>query len=159
MQIYLGQDLPATPRPVELRLSWVISIDNSSLLEGEEQLFFIVLEEKEAEVVELILHSFTRTFGSLLPGREHLSSGLRSSCFSGKCIVTEEHAISVLPDLRENHIYFLWTYHHDEKNEYWIYQQGIGIVPSVNTTAAINIKQVRGDCIWSRGIWMLCSYP
>jgi hypothetical protein len=33
---------------------------NSSLLEGEDQLFFVVLEEKEAEVVELTLHSFVK---------------------------------------------------------------------------------------------------
>jgi hypothetical protein len=67
----------------------------------------------------------------------------------GKCIITEEHASSG----------FLRTYHHDEKNEYWIYQQGIGIVPSVNTTLVIRIKQVRGDWIWLRGTWLLPSYP
>jgi hypothetical protein len=76
-----------------------------------------------------------------------------------KCIVTEEHAIFGLPNLWANHIYFLQTYHHDEKNEYWIYQQGIGIVPSVNTTHAIRIKQVRGDWIWLPGTWLLPSYP
>jgi hypothetical protein len=31
---------------------------NSSLLEGEDRLLFVVLEEKEAEVVQLTLHSF-----------------------------------------------------------------------------------------------------
>jgi hypothetical protein len=35
MRIYLGQDLPAPPHPVGLRLSWVIGMGNSSLLEGE----------------------------------------------------------------------------------------------------------------------------
>jgi hypothetical protein len=34
------------------------SMGNSSLLKGEDRLFFVVLEEKEAEVVELTLHSF-----------------------------------------------------------------------------------------------------
>jgi hypothetical protein len=48
MRIYLGQDLPACPYPVGLRLSWVIGMGNSSLLEGEERLFFVVLQEKEA---------------------------------------------------------------------------------------------------------------
>jgi hypothetical protein len=31
---------------------------NSSLLEVEDRLLFVVLEEKEAEVVQLTLHSF-----------------------------------------------------------------------------------------------------
>jgi hypothetical protein len=49
-----------------------------------------------------------------------------------------------LANQRDNHIYFLGTYHHDENNEYWIYQPGIGIVPGVKTTPTIHIKQVRG---------------
>jgi hypothetical protein len=78
---------------------------------------------------------------------------------SGKCIVTEEHVISGLLDLGANHIYFLRTYHHDEKNEYWIYQQEISIVPGANTTPAIRIKHVHGDWIWSQGTRLLPSYP
>jgi hypothetical protein len=58
MWISLGHDLPAPPHYVGLRLSWVIGMGNSSILEGEDRLFFVVLEEKEAEVVELTLHSF-----------------------------------------------------------------------------------------------------
>jgi hypothetical protein len=58
MRIYLEKDLPAPPHPVGLQLSWVIGMGNCYLLEGEDQLFFVVLEEKEAEVVELTLHSF-----------------------------------------------------------------------------------------------------
>jgi hypothetical protein len=57
MWIYLGQDLPAPPHPIGFRLSWVIGMSNSSLLEAEDRLFFIVLEEKEAKVGELTLHS------------------------------------------------------------------------------------------------------
>jgi hypothetical protein len=57
MRIYLGQDLPKPPHPVGLRWSWVIALGNSSLLEGEERFFFVVLDEKEAEVVELTLDS------------------------------------------------------------------------------------------------------
>jgi hypothetical protein len=52
MHIYMGQDLPAPPHPVGVRLSWVIGMGNSSLLEGGDRLSFVVLEEKEAEVVE-----------------------------------------------------------------------------------------------------------
>jgi hypothetical protein len=44
MRIYLGQDLSATLYPVGLRLSWVVGMGNSSLLEGEDQLFFVLLE-------------------------------------------------------------------------------------------------------------------
>jgi hypothetical protein len=33
---------------------------NSSILEVQDRLLFVVLEEKEAEVVELTLHSFMR---------------------------------------------------------------------------------------------------
>jgi hypothetical protein len=51
MQIYSGQDLSAPPHPVGLQLSWVIGMGNSSLLEDENRLFFVVLEEKETEVV------------------------------------------------------------------------------------------------------------
>jgi hypothetical protein len=36
MWIYSGQDLLAPPHPVELQLSWVIGIGNSSLLEGKD---------------------------------------------------------------------------------------------------------------------------
>jgi hypothetical protein len=46
MHIYMGQDLPAPPHPVGLRLSWVIGMGNSSLLEGGDRLSFVVLEEK-----------------------------------------------------------------------------------------------------------------
>jgi hypothetical protein len=46
MRIYLGQDILATPHPTGLRLSWVIGMGNSSLFEGEDLLFFVVLEEK-----------------------------------------------------------------------------------------------------------------
>jgi hypothetical protein len=53
---------------------------NSSLLEGEDQLFFVVLEEKEAEVVEKFCFHSSRTFDSLFPGRDLLSSEIRSSC-------------------------------------------------------------------------------
>jgi hypothetical protein len=56
MRIYLGQDLPAPPNPVGLQLSWVIGMGNSYVLQGEDRLFFVVLEEKEVEVVELTLH-------------------------------------------------------------------------------------------------------
>jgi hypothetical protein len=45
MQIYLRQDLLAPPHPVGLWLSWVIGMGNSSLLEGEDRLFFVILEE------------------------------------------------------------------------------------------------------------------
>ena len=76
----------------------------------------------------------------------------------GKCIITQDHAIFGLPDLRANHIYFLRIYQHDEEDQYWIYEQGIGIVPGVDTTHAIRIKQVPGDWIWSRGTWLLPSY-
>lgn len=58
MQIYLEHDLPAPPHPTRLQLSWVIGMINSSLLESKDQLFFVVLEEKKVEVVELTLHSF-----------------------------------------------------------------------------------------------------
>ena len=60
MRIYLGHDLPAPLRPVGLHLSSVIGMSNSSLLEGQDRLFFVVLEEKEAKVVELTMHSFLR---------------------------------------------------------------------------------------------------
>jgi hypothetical protein len=40
---------------------------NSSLLEGEDRLFFVVLEEKEAEVVELTLHSFVGDIWQPIP--------------------------------------------------------------------------------------------
>jgi hypothetical protein len=58
MLIYMGQDLLAPPHPIGLRLLWVTSMDNSSLLEGEDRLFSVVLEEKEGEVVAFTLHSF-----------------------------------------------------------------------------------------------------
>jgi hypothetical protein len=61
-------------------LSWVIGIGNSSLLEGKDWLFFVVLEEKEDELVELTLHSFVGDIWQPIPRRELLSSGIRSSC-------------------------------------------------------------------------------
>jgi hypothetical protein len=57
MRIYLGQDLPTPPHLGGLWLSWVIGMGNSSLLKGEDRLYFVVLEEKEANVLELTLHS------------------------------------------------------------------------------------------------------
>jgi hypothetical protein len=123
-------------------------------------LFFVVLEEKEAEVVELTLHTFMGDIWQPIPWERAPEFRNKITLFGpGKCIVTEEHAISGLADLRANHIYFLRTYNHDEKNEYWIYQHGIGIVPAINTTPAIRIKQVRGDWIWSTGTWLLPNYP
>jgi hypothetical protein len=119
MLIYLGQDLPAPPHPVGLPLSWVIGMGNSSLLEGEDHLFFVPLEEKEAEVVELTLNSFVGDIWQPIPYERTPESRNKSILFGpGKCIFTEEHAISGMADLRANHIYFLQTYHHDEKNEY-----------------------------------------
>jgi hypothetical protein len=67
MWIYLGQDLPTPPHLVGHRLSWVIGMGNSSLLEGEDRLFFVVMEEKEAEVVELTLHSFVEDIWQPIP--------------------------------------------------------------------------------------------
>jgi hypothetical protein len=40
---------------------------NSSLFEGEVLLFFVVLEEKEAEVEKLTLHSFVRDIWQPIP--------------------------------------------------------------------------------------------
>jgi hypothetical protein len=80
MRIYLGQDRPAPPHPIGLQLSWVIGMGNSSLLEGEDQLFFILLEEKEAEVVELTLHSFIRNIWQPFRWERVPDSGIRSSC-------------------------------------------------------------------------------
>jgi hypothetical protein len=106
-------------------------------------------------VVELNLHSFVGDIWQPISWERAPKFRNKIILFGpSTCIVTEEHAISGLPNLRANYIYFPRTYHHDEKNEYQIYQQGIGIVPSVSTTHAIRIKQVRGDWIWSRGPWL-----
>jgi hypothetical protein len=67
MRIYLGQDLPAPPHPVGLQLSWVIGMGNSYVLQGEDRLFFVVLEEKEVEVVELTPHSFVGDIWQPIP--------------------------------------------------------------------------------------------
>jgi hypothetical protein len=108
MQIYLGQDLPAPPHPVALWLSWVIGMGNSSLLEGEDRLFFVILEEKEVEVVELTLHSFVGDIWQPIPWERAPEFRNKIILFSpGNCIVTEEHASFGLDDLRENNIYFL----------------------------------------------------
>jgi hypothetical protein len=108
MQIYLGQDLPAPPHPVALWLSWVIGMGNSSLLEGEDRLFFVILEEKEVEVVELTLHSFVGDIWQPIPWERAPEFRNKIILFSpGNCIVTEEHASSGLDDLRANNIYFL----------------------------------------------------
>jgi hypothetical protein len=78
-------------------LSWVIGIGNSSLLEGENRLFFVVLDEKEADVVELTSHSIVSDIWQHIPGREVLSFRNKIILFGpGKCIVTEEHAISAI---------------------------------------------------------------
>jgi hypothetical protein len=42
-------------------------MDNSSLLEGADRLFFVVMEEKEVEVVELTLHSFVGDIWQPIP--------------------------------------------------------------------------------------------
>jgi hypothetical protein len=106
-------------------------------------------------VVELTLHSFVGNIWQPILWERAPEFLNKIILFGpGKCIVTEEHAICGLADLRANHIYFLQTYHHDEKNEY---QQGICIVPGVNTTPTIRIKK-RGDWIWLRGTWVFPSY-
>jgi hypothetical protein len=101
-RIYLGRDLPAPPHPAGLRLSWFIGMGNSSPLEGEDRLFFVVLEEKEAEVVELTLHSFVGDIWQPIHWERAPEFRNKIILFGpGKCIVTEEHAISSLADLRE----------------------------------------------------------
>jgi hypothetical protein len=81
---------------------------NSSLLEGEDRLFIVVLVEKEAEVVELTLHSFVRDIWQPIPWERASELWNNIILFGpGKCIVAEEQAFSGLPDLRANHIYFL----------------------------------------------------
>jgi hypothetical protein len=82
-------------------------------------LFFVALEDKEAEVVELTLHSFVGDIWQPIPRERAPEFRNKINLFGhGKCIVTEKHAISGFADLRANHIYFLRTYHHDEKNEH-----------------------------------------
>jgi hypothetical protein len=81
---------------------------NSSLLQGEDRLFFVVLEEKEVEVVELTLHSFVGDIWHPISWEITPEYRNRIILFGpGMCIVTEEHGISGLADLRANHIYFL----------------------------------------------------
>jgi hypothetical protein len=89
---------------------------NASLLEGEDRLFLVILEEKEVEVVELTLHSFVGDIWQPIPWERAPEFRNKIILFGPvKCIITEEHAISGLANLRENHIYFLQTYHHDKK--------------------------------------------
>jgi hypothetical protein len=79
-------------------------------------LFFVVLEEKESDVVELTLHSFIGDIWKPIPMERAPEFRNNIILFGpGKCIVIEEHAISGLPNLGANHIYFLQTYHHDER--------------------------------------------
>jgi hypothetical protein len=82
-------------------------------------LFFVVLEEKEVEVVELTMHSFIGNIWQPIPWERAPEFQNKIILFGrGKCIVTQEHAIGGLPDLRANHIYFLRTYRHDEEDRY-----------------------------------------
>jgi hypothetical protein len=88
MRIYLGQDLPAPSHHVGLWLSWVIGMGNSFLLDGEDRLFFVVLEEKEPEVVELTLHSFVGDIWQPIPWERAPEFLNKIILFCpGKCIV------------------------------------------------------------------------
>jgi hypothetical protein len=70
-------------------------------------------------VVELTLHSFVGDIWQSIFWKRAPEFWNKIILLGpDKCIVTEEHAFSGLPNLRANHIYFLWTYHHDENNEY-----------------------------------------